>query len=672
MQNGSSSALNLFITNTGTLTLANANPFAGTNRIAAGTLVLANSAALQNATLDLNAADTGALSFGSLTSAVIGSLTGTRNLALANSSSAAVALTAGDNNQSATYAGVLSGAGSLVKNGSGIFTLTSSNVYAGATTVSGGTLKLARDPIVKLTFDSVNGSANGSIVTNNGTGGGALNGVIVTNNGTGASGASFVPGKVGNALSLAGDGTFVAISNRVTSLDGSTAGVNWTLALWIKTTQAGAGYAYQGDGGWVSDNTAFYLNQGSTSAGTHVGAVRWGGGWLTGSAGVNDGNWHFITITDSGGIKSIFVDGTLDTITAAWSNPSVGGQFWIGGTADSGDGVADMNGLIDEVSIYDRALSQTEVRSLTNTLPALIPGSFGGQLPSTTALAVSAGAIFDLGGNSQTVASLADNAGGGTITNSGAAPVTLTLGGGSGTNIFSGVIADNAASNAVSLVKNGTAVEILAGANHFRGTTTVNNETLIVNGSLGTNSVSVNGGTLGGNGLISGPVTINSGGVFAPGNPFGALTISNNLTLAAGSTTFVPVQHWPLTNAVVNISGTLAEGGTLIVTNSGATALAAGDSFNVFNAASYQGAFSNVVLPSIARRPGLEHQPPERRRRAVGGGCHQAGHRLHWHCQQRLGFQWRGRRCQRGFLSAHVNESCRARQQLDTAADQPI
>ena len=175
IQNGSSSALNLFITNTGTLTLANANPFAGTNRIAAGTLVLANSAALQNATLDLNAADTGALSFGSLTSAVIGSLTGTRNLALANSSSAAVALTAGDNNQSATYAGVLSGAGSLVKNGSGIFTLTSSNVYAGATTVSGGTLKLARDPIVKLTFDSVNGSANGSIVTNNGTGGGALN-----------------------------------------------------------------------------------------------------------------------------------------------------------------------------------------------------------------------------------------------------------------------------------------------------------------------------------------------------------------------------------------------------------------------------------------------------------------------------------------------------------------
>ena len=83
-------------------------------------------------------------------------------------------------------------------------------------------MKLSRDPIVKLTFDSVSGTANGSIVTNSGTGGSAMNGVVVTN---GASGVSFPAGKVGKALSLAGDGSFIAISNRVASLDGSTAGV---------------------------------------------------------------------------------------------------------------------------------------------------------------------------------------------------------------------------------------------------------------------------------------------------------------------------------------------------------------------------------------------------------------------------------------------------------------
>jgi hypothetical protein len=40
-------------------------------------------------------------------------------------------------------------------------------------------------------------------------------------------------------------------------------------------------------------------------------------------------------------------------------------------------------------------------------------------------------------------------------------------------------------------------------------------------------------------------------------------------------------------------------GGTLIVTNSGGTQLAAGDSFQLFNAASYSGTFSSVILPPL-------------------------------------------------------------------------
>jgi hypothetical protein len=40
-------------------------------------------------------------------------------------------------------------------------------------------------------------------------------------------------------------------------------------------------------------------------------------------------------------------------------------------------------------------------------------------------------------------------------------------------------------------------------------------------------------------------------------------------------------------------------GGTLIVTNIGATALAAGDSFKLFNAGSYNGSFANVILPPL-------------------------------------------------------------------------
>jgi hypothetical protein len=77
------------------------------------------------------------------------------------------------------------------------------------------------------------------------------------------------------------------------------------------------------------------------------------------------------------------------------------------------------------------------------------------------------------------------------------------------------------------------------------------------------------------------------------------LTVSNNLTLVAGSTTFVRVGHSPLTNNATIVSGILTEGGTLNVTNIGVGAFTAGDSFKLFNAASYSGSFSGFVLPPL-------------------------------------------------------------------------
>jgi hypothetical protein len=124
---------------------------------------------------------------------------------------------------------------------------------------------------------------------------------------------------------------------------------------------------------------------------------------------------------------------------------------------------------------------------------------------------------------------------------------------------------------------------------------------LLVNNTAGSGTgsgaVSISGGMLAGTGIISGSVTVSSGGILAPGNSLGTLTISNNLTLASGSVTLVRVQHSPLTNSAVKVSGTLTEGGTLNVTNS--SAFAAGDSFKIFNAGIYSGAFAGFNLPSL-------------------------------------------------------------------------
>ncbi len=127
----------------GTIVLSAANTFSGDTRVYNGTLRLANILALQNSTLDMNAADNGAVSFGTLTSATLGGLKGSRNLSLSNTTPAAVAVSVGNNNQSTTYSGVLSGLGSVNKIGTGTLTLTNANTYSGATNVSGGTLELA-------------------------------------------------------------------------------------------------------------------------------------------------------------------------------------------------------------------------------------------------------------------------------------------------------------------------------------------------------------------------------------------------------------------------------------------------------------------------------------------------------------------------------------------------
>ena len=73
---------------------------------------------------------------------LLGGLAGPGTLALANSASSAVALSVGNNSANTTFSGMLQGAGSLTKVGSGTLLLTGSNIYTGATTVNQGILSV--------------------------------------------------------------------------------------------------------------------------------------------------------------------------------------------------------------------------------------------------------------------------------------------------------------------------------------------------------------------------------------------------------------------------------------------------------------------------------------------------------------------------------------------------
>jgi autotransporter-associated beta strand protein len=143
----------------GTLTLSSTNTYTGNTYIAAGTVALGNSLALQNSALDTSGS--GSLSFGTLIAATLGGLTGSGTISLANSASGAVALSVGNSNTNTTFSGGMIGPGSLTKIGSGTLLMTGSNSYAGSTTVSQGGL-VVDGPLVSLVTVNSGGTLGGT------------------------------------------------------------------------------------------------------------------------------------------------------------------------------------------------------------------------------------------------------------------------------------------------------------------------------------------------------------------------------------------------------------------------------------------------------------------------------------------------------------------------------
>ena len=178
----------------------------------------------------------------------------------------------------------------------------------------------------------------------------------------------------------------------------------------------------------------------------------------------------------------------------------------------------------------------------------------------------------------------------GIFTSSGVGNKTLTLQGstaGSG-EIDSIIVDDITGTNHNALFKQGTGTWTLGGTNTYSGVTTVNGGTLLVNGAIGTNTVTVNNnGNFGGWGAVGGVVSYLSGssGVFTNGN---SMTFSNSLIIATSGTipdvnlllsSNVPAGSYTLAtyklagssgnfaSVPVMVSGSLAPHATALVTN---------------------------------------------------------------------------------------------------------
>lgn len=177
--------------------------------------------------------------------------------------------------------------------------------------------------------------------------------------------------------------------------------------------------------------------------------------------------------------------------------------------------------------------------------------------------------------------------------------------GGAGTDeTFNGVI-NNECSNknyggTTTIVKEGNGFWKLTGNNTYKGTTTVRNGMLIVNGKhTGTGKVTVmSEATLAGRGTIPATIEVQSGAVLQPGDPavsavnIGTFTVGS-LNLLDGSQCNMEINRSLSTSDRVTATGAIIVRGTLNLAVTGN--LQAGDQFTLFTGSSVSGSFTKII-----------------------------------------------------------------------------
>ena len=431
----------------GTQVLSGSNNYTGATTINAGNLTLTGGSAITD-TGTVNLANTAGAILHVAQSETIGSLSGGGgsggNVSIAGGQSLGI-------NVTSVFNGSISGAGALIKNGSGTLTLNGSSTYTGGTTIRSGTISLGANNALgngSLTFDlpsssnsflrlngtnqtisglTINTSTSQSVIENNAGG----SGVLTINLADGVTSSSTVNTQIRD-ISSGGSGTLALVKTGNGTLDFSTTGtMNYSGGLTV-------------NGGNLS-----YTNVTALGNSTAGGAITLGGGTLnyTGSSSVTIANNATLTAGTTSALNNV-----AGTVTVSGT---IGGT---GNLTKSGAG----NITLSAANTYQGA---------TTVSAGTLSTSAADRISDSSALSVASGATFLLGG-SETVGSIA-GAGNYSI-----AGFTLTAGGDNTSTTVSGNI--TGASGA--LTKSGSGTLTLSGTNTYSGATTINAGTLTISG----------------------------------------------------------------------------------------------------------------------------------------------------------------------------------------------
>jgi fibronectin-binding autotransporter adhesin len=474
------------------------------------------------------------------------------------------------NNSAGNYiisgTGSISGAASLLKEGSDSLTLSVANSYTGGTQIGNGTLIVGNSSAIPTDSSVTFGDGSGDSGTLD------LAGIGVT-----VGGLSVVAGSTG--------------TQTITNNGGSTSSAATLTFAGGTTSSTFSGVIKNG-----THTTALSVNSGTlvlSGANTYSGGTTISGGTLVGAA-ANVFSSGDLTI-NSGAVQ---LDGNNQSVA---NLQGIGGSINDAGSANAAKLTfgSDNTSQTYSGSISNGGLSFGPLSLADNSVGTQI---LNGALSYTGTTAIADGTLQISGAQTESLNG-GISGGGNLIVGDGTTATNLTL---KGTLSYTGnTTIDNASTLAL-----GASAKIASPLINVETGGTLNVSAVSGGFTLGATAAQ----TLEGTGNVTGNVTVGANGTLSPGDAIGTLSVSGTVTFNSGSAFDAQVTPTSGTNDQLIAGGNVTLGGTETLSSTGT--LTNGESFTVIQGNVY-GSFAGVTVPTL--NAGLSWNTPLNINNSIAG-----------------------------------------------------